>query len=105
MSPRRPNAATLLAARYPARRAFITGGASGLGLAMAHRLAGDGWRVGVLDLSHEALDHMMAAWPGSSGAVLTTYAGDVSDAGFVAASLERFAHAHGGLDLVVNNAG
>jgi len=50
------------------------------------------------------LVRMRAAGPAPADAVLMTYAGDVSDAGFVAASLGQFAHAHGGVDLVVNNA-
>ena len=36
------------------RRILITGGASGLGLAMARRFAHDGWRVLVADLDEEA---------------------------------------------------
>ena len=43
-------AESLLSARFPARRAAITGGASGLGLAAARILAAGGWKIALLDL-------------------------------------------------------
>src|SRR5688572_13798873 len=48
--------ATLLSRRFPAKRAFVTGAASGLGLAIAECLARDGWTLGLLDLSAARLE-------------------------------------------------
>jgi NAD(P)-dependent dehydrogenase (short-subunit alcohol dehydrogenase family) len=48
-------AVTALSRRFPAKRAFITGAASGLGRAIATELAGAGWRLGLLDVSAERL--------------------------------------------------
>ena len=41
--------------------AFITGAAQGIGLAIARRLAGDGFRVVMMDRSHEKLEQEAAA--------------------------------------------
>ena len=38
-----------LNARFPHKRAFITGAGSGLGLELAKALAGDGWTLGLFD--------------------------------------------------------
>ena len=72
---------------------------------MARLLAHGGWHVGALDLSREALVQMVSEWSTSGGGSLSTYAGDVTDASFVSVSLAQFAQTHGGVDLVVNNAG
>ena len=45
------NSAAKLAARFPKKRVFITGAASGLGQALALEFAGAGWRIGILDIS------------------------------------------------------
>jgi len=47
--------------------AFITGGAQGIGLAMARSFAQAGARVAVADADQEALDAVRAALEGSSG--------------------------------------
>lgn len=49
------DAATILARRFPAKRGFITGAASGLGRALAQELAAAGWQLGPLDLSAPGL--------------------------------------------------
>ena len=97
-------AATILSRRFPGKRAFVTGAASGLGRAMAAELAGDGWRLGLLDLSAPRLEEAAAALT-AAGAKVHRYAGDVSSEPFVAASVGDFASQAGGLDLMVNNAG
>ena len=72
---------------------------------MARLLARGGWHVGALDLSRQALVQMVSEWSTSGGGSLSTYTGDVTDASFVSVSLAQFAQTHGGVDLVVNNAG
>lgn len=96
--------ATILAGRFPAKRAFITGAASGLGRAIGAELAAEGWRLGLLDLSAPRLAEAEAGLR-AAGAVTLAYAGDVACESFVAASVADFAAQANGLDLIVNNAG
>lgn len=84
-----------------ARHAFITGGASGLGLAIADALAERGVRVTLADANEEALATALAVRDERfRGAVL-----DVRDrAGWARARTEAEA-AFGPVDLLFNNAG
>jgi NAD(P)-dependent dehydrogenase (short-subunit alcohol dehydrogenase family) len=100
-----PNPATLLSRRCPSKRAFVTGAASGLGLALARLLARDGWTIGVLDLDREHLDQAVLVLQQAGAARVLAYPGDVAAEGFVADSIGSFVQAAGGLDLLVNNAG
>jgi NAD(P)-dependent dehydrogenase (short-subunit alcohol dehydrogenase family) len=97
--------ATLLSRRFPSKRAFITGAASGLGLSMAQLLARDGWTLGVLDVDRAALEGAIAQLRASGAAAVSAYPGDVAAHEFVAASVSDFAQANQGLDVMVNNAG
>jgi NAD(P)-dependent dehydrogenase (short-subunit alcohol dehydrogenase family) len=97
--------ATLLSRRFPSKRAFITGAASGLGLAMARLLARDGWQLGVLDLDREALERAVTQLRTSGAASVIAYPGDVAAHEFVAAAITGFSQANRGLDVLVNNAG
>jgi NAD(P)-dependent dehydrogenase (short-subunit alcohol dehydrogenase family) len=96
--------ATLLARRFPGKRAFITGAASGLGLAMADLLARNGWSVGLLDIDGPGLEQAVASLR-AGGATVDAHVGDVASAGFVEAAVAAYAARQGGLDLMVNNAG
>ena len=90
-------------ARFPARRAVITGGASGLGLAMAGLLAAEGWKLALLDRDEARLAEARQRLAGA--AELRTYALDTGDWEAVRDAVDDFANAHGGLDLALNSAG
>jgi NAD(P)-dependent dehydrogenase (short-subunit alcohol dehydrogenase family) len=82
----------------------VTGAGSGLGRAISLRLAADGAKVIVSDLSedggHETVEQIAAA-----GGDATFIATDVSDEDSVAELFARSIEVLGGLDLAVNNAG
>lgn len=98
------HAVTILARRFPAKRAFITGAGSGLGRAFATELAAAGWQLGLLDLSADRLAAVEAELGGADASV-SCYAGDVANEPFVADAIRDFASRVGGLDLMINNAG
>ena len=86
------------------KTAFITGGASGMGLAMARSFAAAGMKVVIADIEQAALDAVTREFEASNAQFLTV-ALDVTDReGFVAAAdaaQERFGNVH----VVCNNAG
>ncbi len=79
---------------------FITGGASGIGLATAQLFASRGWRVGIADVNEVALAAAAATLPAGSA----SYVMDVRDRDAWVATLDDFT-AGGGLDVLHNNAG
>ncbi len=85
------------------RVAFVTGAGSGIGRAVAHRLAAEGACVVVADVDAESADRVAVEIGTSDLAVPVTV--DVTDADQVAAALAEAVLAFGGVDLVVNNAG
>lgn len=86
-----------------ARVAFITGGASGIGLATARQLLGEGWKVALADRDAQAL--AKAASELGKGDGLLTLPLDVTDEAAVEAAVAKAAGALGGLDGAVNSAG
>jgi rhamnulose-1-phosphate aldolase/alcohol dehydrogenase len=85
------------------RVALVTGAGSGIGRAIAHRLAAEGACVVVADIDVGAAEKV-AAEIGSADMAVAVRA-DVTDPEAVAAAVRAAALAFGGLDLVVNNAG
>ncbi|SDU92500.1 meso-butanediol dehydrogenase / (S,S)-butanediol dehydrogenase / diacetyl reductase [Microlunatus sagamiharensis] len=86
-----------------ARSAFVTGAAGGIGRAVAVRLAADGLAVTVVDLNgaQDALD----ALADELGAGALALGADVADSASVDAAVAAHVEHHGGLDVMVANAG
>ena len=85
------------------RAIFITGGASGIGLASAKHFAKHGWLVGLADIDAAGLARAVAEIGSDNAAA---YVLDVRDREAWPRALEAFTHASGGrLDVLVNNAG
>lgn len=82
--------------RFTGMRVLVTGGASGIGLTTARRLAAEGAAVAVLDLVPLAE---------GARAGLISVGGDVTDDASVRAAVDDAAAELGGLDVLVNNAG
>jgi rhamnulose-1-phosphate aldolase/alcohol dehydrogenase len=85
------------------RVAFVTGGGSGIGRAIAHRLAAEGACVVVADIDSASAE-VVARELGTTDTAISV-AADVTDEAQVADALRRAVLAYGGVDLVVNNAG
>jgi NAD(P)-dependent dehydrogenase (short-subunit alcohol dehydrogenase family) len=86
-----------------AKAAFITGGASGIGQAVAKDLAARGWRVGLADINAAGLEATKAMLPPG---MATTHVMDVRDRDRWKEALAEFAEFSGGrLDFLFNNAG
>ena len=82
------------------RTALVTGGTSGLGLAMAAALAESGLKVAISGRSRERAVKTAEGLPGALGTEI-----DVRDTASVAAGVEEVWSEFGGIDLLVNNAG
>lgn len=80
---------------------LITGAARGIGLATAHLMAAEGWRVALLDRDREALDGAMAEF--GDEAMRLDF--DVSDPQTAPLAVRACVDHFGRLDALVNNAG
>lgn len=85
------------------RSAIVTGGASGIGLAIAHLLAENGASVVVSDLQADAVDAVVKEIT-EKGGVAIAHVGDVSDPAAATAAVE-LATAAAPLKIAINNAG
>lgn len=83
-----------------ARFAWIVGGSTGIGRALALRLARDGDRVAVSARRADRLDALAAEARGLPGTIVPLPL-DVTDADAVAAAADRLRREHGPIDLAV----
>src|SRR5438094_9639625 len=81
------------------RNAVVTGGASGLGFAIAERLVASGAKVVIWDLDSEAGDAAAKKLGASS------IAADVSDPASVGSALQKTLRIMPAIDIFINNAG
>lgn len=84
------------------RVAVITGGANGIGAAVAERIVQSGGRVAIWDLDVSDLDARVSAL--AADAVLTVGV-DVSDLASVEAAMATTEAGFGGVDVLINSAG
>jgi meso-butanediol dehydrogenase/(S,S)-butanediol dehydrogenase/diacetyl reductase len=89
--------------RVQGKRAIVTGAASGIGRAIARRLAGEGARVAIADLDLDRAMEVGEEIAGDGGTGMAV-AVDVSDPQRVASMLEGVGRSFGGVDVLVNNA-
>lgn len=88
------------------QRIFITGGASGFGLALARQFARTGWHVAIGDIQTQAGDAAIAELRSIHAAGDIRYLHcDVTSEADVMNALTSINQAWGGLDVIVNNAG
>ncbi|MEW6996281.1 SDR family NAD(P)-dependent oxidoreductase [Colwelliaceae bacterium BS250] len=90
--------------KFPQKRAFITGAASGLGLEIAEQLAGQKWRLAIADINIERLATAKENLE-RLGATVVSIELDVTDETAVFAAAEQVKTIWSGVDLVFNNAG
>lgn len=88
---------------HATRIALVTGAASGIGKAIATRLAAEGACVVIADLNLENAQKVAEELGGPDVAIGVQ--ADVTDEAQVAAAIDAAVLAFGGVDLVVNNAG
>ncbi len=84
--------------------AFITGGASGMGLAMARSFTAAGMKVVIADVEQSALDRVEAEFEKSNADVLALKV-DVTDRGAMEQAARRTEAAFEKVHIVCNNAG
>ena len=84
--------------------AVVTGGAGGIGQAVAERFARDEYKLVLIDLDGQAGQQLAGAWR-RRGAELSFFPADLTEEAAVNATFEKIITAHGCIDALVNVAG
>ncbi len=90
--------------RLDGKSAAVTGAARGIGRAVAIGLAEAGARLAVTDIDLPAAEETAAGIRRNGGEAIAV-AVNVADEASVERGIKRIAQAHGGIDVLVNNAG
>lgn len=91
--------------RLDGRAAVVTGGSTGIGLAIATRFAASGADVAILARRPDVLDEAVRQAGQTARGRVVGVACDVSDAGQVTRAWDEVTAALGRVDILVNNAG
>ncbi len=86
------------------RVAAITGGGSGIGRALAEQFAALGCHLALIDIDQGRLNEVAGACA-RDGLAITTHLADVRDRERMKALADEVVKAHGGVQILVNNAG
>jgi NAD(P)-dependent dehydrogenase (short-subunit alcohol dehydrogenase family) len=87
------------------RTAIVTGGARGIGFAIAQRMLASGATVVLWDVDAAALDQAGAALQGQSNGDVHAAVVDVTDADSIAQAVAADLRERGKIDILINNAG
>ncbi|GAB3717693.1 SDR family NAD(P)-dependent oxidoreductase [Spirosoma flavus] len=90
--------------RFAGHVAVVTGGADGIGKAIAQRIASEGGTVALFDINHVTLDQTVAKFT-KAGYNVTGHVLDVSQENLVEKAIQAVVDANGQVDIMVNSAG
>jgi NAD(P)-dependent dehydrogenase (short-subunit alcohol dehydrogenase family) len=91
--------------RFQDKVAIVTGGAAGIGLAIAKRLASEGARLVLADINQAALDAAVPQVQQAGAPAVWASVCNVADENQVIATVQGALAQFGRLDVIVNNAG
>ncbi|WOH38590.1 SDR family NAD(P)-dependent oxidoreductase [Thalassotalea fonticola] len=91
--------------KFPEKRAFITGAASGLGLEICQQLAKHQWRLAIADINSERLANTKTELENLGAKEVIAIELNVTDAEAIFSAAENIEQNWQGIDLLFNNAG